>query len=295
MSSVATVAAQAKLNLALHVLARDPSGYHNLETIFARVKLADDVTVRAVDRGRSLDCRGAAWTDPIPAERNLAYRAAVAYAETGWPSGFAIEIEKRIPAGGGLGGGSADAGAVLRALNAINPRPLSVSRLLEIAATIGADVPFLTSEHAMALGTGFGERLMPLSPLPEADVRLCLPEYGVSTAEAYRWLDESRVASGVAERASLRSAGGLHSWSAVAAVATNDFEPVVAAVHPDIHESVRALREAGAELAIMSGSGSTVFGVWDARPCALGAATVGRATIIATRTSPRVEPVELAD
>ena len=124
--ATARTVAQAKLNLFLHVLAREASGYHQLETLFCRLELGDDVTVRTDVRGRSLDCTG----DVIPAgglgptERNLAWRAAARFAEqAGWPNDWAIEITKRIPVGGGLGGGSADAGAVLRCLNAVAPTP----------------------------------------------------------------------------------------------------------------------------------------------------------------------------
>src|SRR5512132_787775 len=141
----ARVAAYAKINLALRILAREASGFHDLETLFCRIALADDVVVRVSDAtDRALTCTG----DALPEEglgapeENLAWRAAEAYADyDNWPRGFTIEIEKRIPVGGGLGGGSADAGAVLRALNALNPRPLPSAELLAIAGTLGADVP----------------------------------------------------------------------------------------------------------------------------------------------------------
>ena len=141
--------------------------------------------------GRTLDCHGpplpTAGLGPI--ERNLAFRAALAYADAvGWPSGFSIDIDKRIPVGAGLGGGSADAGAVLRALDALCPTPLG-SRLIELAAPLGADVPFMTIESPMALAWGRGERLFPLHALdPRARVLIAMPDFGVSTADAYGWL-----------------------------------------------------------------------------------------------------------
>src|SRR3954471_8595902 len=113
MTGAARVVAQAKLNLLLRVLAREASGYHSIETVFLRLDLGDDVCVR-ITSGRSLECNGPAMpADGLGAvEKNLAFRAGLAYAEaTGWPSGFSIELTKRIPVGGGLGGGSADAGA----------------------------------------------------------------------------------------------------------------------------------------------------------------------------------------
>ncbi|MDF1505979.1 hypothetical protein PYV61_23705, partial [Roseisolibacter sp. H3M3-2] len=179
----ARVVAQAKVNLFLRVLAREDSGYHQLETLFQRLELGDDVTVRVGVRGRSLDCGGA---DLGPVERNLAWRAAEAYrAATGWPDGHAIEIRKRIPVGGGLGGGSADAGAVLRALGALAATPLAADGLLGLAAPLGADVPFLTAEAPLALAWGRGERMLALPPLPARPVWLALSDAGVPTAWAF--------------------------------------------------------------------------------------------------------------
>ena len=154
----ARVEAQAKLNLFLRILAREESGYHQIETLFCRIALADTVKVRIAASGRSIDAVGARIpaSGLGPPDQNLAWRAAVAYAEaTGFPGGFEISIEKRIPVGGGLGGGSADAGAVLRALNVLNPRPVPGAELLRLAVSLGADVPFLTQDETpLALGWG---------------------------------------------------------------------------------------------------------------------------------------------
>lgn len=228
--SAARVPAQAKINLFLHVLAREAGGHHQLETLFQRLELADDVVVRTGARGRSLDCRGA---DVGPVERNLAWRAAVAYAEAaGWPDGFAIEIDKRIPVGGGLGGGSADAGAVLRALDALAPRPLPTEALLAVAGRLGADVPFLATDAARALAWGRGDRLHVLPALPRRQVALVLPPVGVPTASAYAWLAEARAGAVAAPR--VLAAGQLDTWAGVAAVAANDFEAPVAAHVPAV-------------------------------------------------------------
>jgi 4-diphosphocytidyl-2-C-methyl-D-erythritol kinase len=264
MSRVARVAAQGKVNLLLRVLAREETGYHAIETIFLRVTLADDVVVRAGDdvRGRSLDCGG----DAVPAsglgptEKNLAYRAACAYADaTGWPATFAIELTKQIPTGAGLGGGSADAGAVLRALDALSPFPLG-GRLSELGAQLGADVTFMTMESPMALAWGRGERLLPLPVLASRPIVFVIPPFAVSTKDAYAWLAHDR---GMYEaRSVVLQPTDLDTWEGIGAIAVNDFEPVVGRRHPEIVEYVDALRGAGALVALMSGSGSTVFGVF---------------------------------
>ena len=259
----ARVEAQAKLNLYLRVLSREPNGFHQLETLFQRVSLADTVSIRAGVSGRSLDCRGA---DVGPVERNLAWKAAAAFvAATGWPRGFAIEIEKRIPVGAGLGGGSADAGAVLRALNAMSPTPLGAEALSLIARGLGADVPFLASELTLAVGTGRGERLRSLSPLPAREVLLLIPPFGISSQDAFAWFDVHAGDRFEATPASLplRLREG---WDTVAHLAENDLELPVFARYPEIAALRRALETAGAVVARMTGSGSVVFGVFETPP-----------------------------
>lgn len=293
MTATARVAAQAKVNLLLRVLAREASGYHSIETVFLRLDLADDVRVRITSGERSLDCAGPAMPAGGlgPTERNLAYRAAVAYADaTGWPAGFAIEVGKRIPVGGGLGGGSADAGAVLRALDALSPRPLG-SALLDLAAPLGADVPFMTAECPMALAWGRGERMLALAPLESRPAVVIAPGFSVATADAYGWLSSSRGA--YATTGALLEPDALATWQAVAAIAHNDFERVIAARHPDIAELVDELHSRDALISMMSGSGSSVFGVFNEAPDAAAITRSIDRTVVATRTSDRVVRVEL--
>lgn len=265
MSRTARVAAQAKINLFLRILAREESGYHSIETLFQRIDLADDVRVTVGGSGKTLDCAGPAMpADGLePTEKNLAYRAALAYAEaTGWPTGFAIEVEKRIPVGGGLGGGSADAGAVLRALDALAPRPVGEAKLLEIATPLGADVPFLTSTSVLSVAWGRGERMLALPALESRPVVLRIPDFAVRTADAYAWLAASR--GSYAARGGAMQLEALSDWSAVAAIAHNDFEDVIASRQPSVSAIVAELRTAGACIAMLSGSGSAVFGVFEA-------------------------------
>jgi len=264
MTAGGTVRAQAKVNLFLRVLAREGTGHHQIETLFCRLALADVVTVR-VTRGRSIRCTG----DRLPPdglgpdEQNLAWRAAVAFAEaTGFPEGFAIEVEKHIPVGGGLGGGSADAGAVLRILNALCPHPLSREDLAALAGGLGADVPFLTQDASpLALAWGRGDRLLTLPHLPTRSAWLHVPGVSVSTADAYRWLDESPPI----HRSTLLEASAFSSWPAVIERAVNDFQAVVASRVPEVgvvvaamYRAMEAERLGAGAFGLMSGTGSTV-------------------------------------
>lgn len=288
------VRAPAKVNLRLRILAREASGFHQLETIFLRLELADVVRVHRA-RDRSLDVSGDTNQAALgPTEKNLAWRAAQAYADaSGIRDGWSIELEKHIPIGGGLGGGSADAGAVLRALDALSPRPLGERRLLSIATTLGADVPFLTSMNACALGWGRGERLLALAPPPARHVVLLVPAFGVNTAEAYGWLS-SRSHAAATDATGILEPASLATWEGLAAVATNDFETVVAAHHPVLAALVDALRRARCAPAMLSGSGSVVFGVLPDGVSAAPRVDDPCVTLL-TRSATRVEPVSLLD
>jgi 4-diphosphocytidyl-2-C-methyl-D-erythritol kinase len=297
------VTAQAKVNLRLRILAREVSGFHQLETLLLRLDLADTIRVRRTESARTLDVTGDADPAAIgPAERNLAWRAAVAYADVaGWNGGFAIELEKRIPIGGGLGGGSADAGAVLRAMDAMAARPLGESALLRIAFTLGADVPFLASEHAYALAWGRGERLLGLKAPQKRTVVLVVPSFGVNTKEAYGWLEAPRASSvPLGDAAGMLTPTALSDWKRLAPLAVNDFEPVVSTRHPVIAELLEGLRGMGCTPAMMSGSGSVVFGVMPADSVGIRFSDPpgdGKPPVrgLVTATADRVEPVVALD
>jgi 4-diphosphocytidyl-2-C-methyl-D-erythritol kinase len=303
-ASVARTLAQAKVNLFLRVLAREASGYHQLETLFCRLDLGDDVVVRTSVRGRSLDCTGEVIPPNGlgPVEWNLAWRAATAYADaTGWPNDFAIEIEKRIPVGGGLGGGSANAGAVLRCLNALSPAPLGQQELLAIATPLGADVPFLTSETALALAWGRGERMLSLEPLPPRAVTLICFPFGVSTRDAYAWLDELRGSDAPIPNVIQRAQ--LSSWATIAAIAHNDFSDVVVPKVGAISTAVTCLESAAASggentIVLLAGSGATLFLVADApNDSASNRLTMSgvQHRAVHTRTAVHVVGVEVSD
>jgi len=279
----ATVQAWAKVNLDLRILAREESGFHQLETLFQRISLADQVAVQvAPGAGLVLQCTPRV---DVPDDRNLAWRAAAAYRiATQWPDdahGITITIDKRIPTGGGLGGGSADAGAVLRALNAINPHPLTQHALLTIAATLGADVPFLTSDDACALAWGRGERLLALPPLPPRAMHLATFARGVNTAEAYGALAAARADGRVvAQGATMHTIASLTDWATLARVAVNDFEVPVFTMRADVARvHAEWCAAAPGALVRMSGSGATVFAI-------ASASEEGALTTVASQWSP---------
>ena len=263
--------AHAKVNLLLRILARESSGYHSIETLFQRLALHDIVSVHVERDGRSLECVG----PTMPAgglgapEQNLAWRAADLYArETGWDTGWHIDIEKRIPVGGGLGGGSTDAAAVLRAMESLSPMPMGLPRLLELGGQLGADVPFFVAGHSRAWAWGRGDRLLALRPLPTAFVRLFIFEDGVNTGAAYGALAARRAESHeVAAPARCYVPEAFDDWASIAQLAANDFEAVVPSMHQGVAAVLPVVRQVATEMratglpaiGMLSGSGATCF------------------------------------
>jgi 4-diphosphocytidyl-2-C-methyl-D-erythritol kinase len=298
---VARVPAQAKVNLLLRVGPRDTTGYHRIFTVFQRIDLADEVVVRVGGSVRALDCSGLR----LPSgglgapEQNLAYRAAIAYAErTDWLRGFSIELTKHIPVGGGLGGGSADAGAVLLTLDALAHEPLGHEVLTDIGRALGADVNFLMSPNVLALGTNIGEQLTPLDSLPVREVLLAIPDFAIATKDAYRWLDDAGGGSmpphSLPPDNSAISLAGADNWATVSVAAHNDFEASLELRYPKLRELRQGLGAGGARIARLSGSGSTVFGVFEGSTPDLGDLALD-AVMIPTRTSARVVQVEVLE
>lgn len=267
-----TVAAPAKVNLWLHVGSRENSGFHSLSTLFCALDLADTVVLRKRD---PTDVTGldASFAPPLealpelgPETSNLAVRAARLFLErAGVKGGVHIHLVKRIPAGAGLGGGSSDAGAVLRALRRMYPRGVDDDEFLEIAVAVGSDVPFFIQRAPLAHGSGRGERLTPVAPLPPRPVVLVLPPFPIHTGEAYGWLDLDRGGAQDSDAAAAALGGPAGSdvtWEQVADRAANDFEGPVFDRHPELRELRDALRDRAARPALLAGSGSTVFGVF---------------------------------
>ncbi|MEO5799112.1 MAG: 4-(cytidine 5'-diphospho)-2-C-methyl-D-erythritol kinase [Gemmatimonadales bacterium] len=259
MSETLTRECPAKVNLLLRVLAREENGYHGIESVFCRAGLSDTLEVTRTASGIALDVEGA---DVGPVEKNLAYRAADAVlAATGRRFGVAMRLVKRIPAGGGLGGGSSDAAQALHAVNQLAGNAVPQSELLQIGYRIGADVPFFVSGAPLALGWGHGQRLLSLPPLPPMPALLLFPGIGVPTGEAYGWVDEIRAGSTPRGSVTL-NLSVLSNWSDLARVGGNDFEGAVFGRFPALRAGFEALTLTRPFLARMSGSGSTLFAVY---------------------------------
>ena len=254
MSEVLSLAAPAKVNLFLRVLEKRSDGFHELETLFQAVDLADEVHVQAASGGGiSLEVEG---PDLGPIEDNLAYRAADAFLKAVGVSGSVlIRLKKRIPAGAGLGGGSSDAAAVLRLMNTMYGDPLDPGELTALGAGLGSDVAFFLGESPLAIGRGRGEQLEAIAPLPEAQLVLALPPVHVATAWAYKKLSARGL-----DNAGPRLGDPPASWAWVASLAHNDFQDVVAAEHPEVQAALDALQAVGADPTLLSGSGAACFG-----------------------------------
>jgi 4-diphosphocytidyl-2-C-methyl-D-erythritol kinase len=267
------VNAFAKINLALQVLGARRDGYHELRTTFQTVALHDTLIFSAVRGPFEMVCDDPAC--PVDCS-NLVWRAAErlwrAAGRRGAPAGVRVRLAKRIPLQAGLGGGSSDAAAALRALARLWRVTLGPDRLRRIASRLGADVPFFL-EGGTVLGLKRGDLLRPLADGPASWVVLVLPNFGVSAKDAYGWWDGWWDAAG---RPALRSdappAPEIGRRAGRIALRGNDLEGPVAARHPDISRVVAALRRSGARHAAMSGSGSAIFGLFDDKRAAETAA-----------------------
>lgn len=246
--------APAKVNLGLHVLRRRPDGFHDVETVLLPIGWADEVRVAPADAFRFTCSDPSLPTD----ERNLCVRAARALANwAGIEPHGALHLEKRVPHGAGLGGGSSDAAHTLRLLAEhwnLTPAP---DDLHALAAGLGSDVPFFLHDGPM-LATGRGELLEPLDYAHPFVLTVVMPPVTVGTAEAYGLVqpdDRDR-----ADLVALVRSNDLERWRLEL---VNDFEVPILARHPEIGRAKRLLEEAGAGYAALSGSGAAVFGVFE--------------------------------
>ena len=266
MPATLTKQSRCKVNLLLNILGKRADGFHELETVMYPLDLFDRLTFKHGGSSFRLTC-----TDPSLAvdETNLVHRAATAFFKsTGIKDGVEIHLEKQIPLAAGLGGGSGNAATTLLGLNELFGGPLPTSRLDELASTLGSDVPFFLQDKP-AIATGRGEKVQPLDSFPAlrgSAFLLVHPGFGVSTAWAYQQLarfpDALNGRAGRAER--LVQLLQKSDAESAANEFYNSLELPVFEKYPLLAVCRDFLREQGATIALMSGSGSTVFGIYPA-------------------------------
>ena len=259
--------APAKLNLGLAIQGRRDDGFHDILSVFQTVDMCDRLTFAPADRGQIiLSCN-----DPhlSVGPENLVYKATLAFQEyTGIDRGVQIALDKQIPMEAGLGGGSSDAAAVLRVLNRLWQADLSHSQLCDIGATLGSDVPFFVQKKGTAVVTGRGDlvRYIPWS-VPVFYV-LVYPSFKVPTGWAYA--NFKKVLTGSGDYAKFLNSVDFDDLSVYNLLRhiENDFLPLVAQTHPETQRILTRLKKAGALAVSMSGSGSTLYGVFESRSVA---------------------------
>ena len=257
-TSLLTLAAPAKVNLYLRVVGRRDDGYHDLVTWMQKLNLCDVITLRLKRRpGILLSC------DDLPADAgNLAWKGAEAVlrqSRHGGAVGVEIQLIKHIPVAAGLGGGSSDAGTVMRGLNRLLGNEFSEEKLVSLARSVGADVPFFASEHDAVWATGIGDVMEPIATLGQHIFILINPGFAVSTKAVF----ESFALTPMVNTSILPGSLVTGEIPLSFAEMTNDLERVTCREYPVIEEMREDLLNAGAVVALMSGSGPTVFGVFE--------------------------------
>ena len=280
-----TVLAPAKLNLSLAVLARRPDGFHEIESLMVPVTLADTLRVRSRPEpgvGLNVSYAGPLAAAAVPREvptdgRNLVVRAAeLLAADAGVGTGLDVELVKRVPSGAGLGGGSSDAAAVIRAAAAIWRLDWPPARLADVGARIGSDVPWFFA-GGPAIVAGRGERVTPVAGLPDRAAVIAWPGVGLSTAAVYARCTPDAGRRGEAAELVAALIGG-HDRDAERLMA-NDLEPPARSLSPEIDRLLEAITAAGGRGPRLTGSGSACFAL---------TRTVAEAEMIAARLSTRI-------
>ncbi|MGQ9745774.1 MAG: 4-(cytidine 5'-diphospho)-2-C-methyl-D-erythritol kinase [Dissulfurimicrobium sp.] len=245
----------AKINLFLHITGQRDDGYHNIITVFQKINLWDEITLTISKEKKEicLECYG----DNLPGgEANIAFKATKIFMDrTGIKCGVKIKLNKLIPIGAGLGGGSSDAAAVLKGLNSLTGNLLNDDDMNNLACQLGADVPFFMSDAAAAIGTGTGTELEAIDT-PQRFYLLVWPGFSISTKWVYEHFKLTSQPYDTIFDA--KQVFRTRLW-------VNDLEKVVAYQYPQIEAIKKRLMDLGAEASMMSGSGSTVFGVFASR------------------------------
>ena len=270
------ISANAKLNIGLKITGKRPDGYHELDMVFLEIGYGDELEVKKTDGGIIFTCTDAS----VPCdEKNLAYKAAALMLEKyGISGGLEINLEKHTPSGAGLGGGSSDAAVVMNVINELYGLRLLPEDMIADASKIGADVPFFLSGGCQRAG-GTGEKLENIGTFPECTIVVVKPkDISVSTPAAYKAYDEmtenensvcgSNIALRTNEMDSLTDAIKAGDLKAICREMTNDLEDPVIAQCPVILDLKLMLMKEGAEGAMMTGSGSAVFGLFQEKAAA---------------------------
>ncbi len=261
----------AKVNLSLDVVSRREDGYHNLEMIMHTVKLWDILSI-SLERSAVTNITISTNSGFLPCDdKNLCFKAARMFLDAGnIAASVSIHIQKNIPVGAGLGGGSSDAAGTLLALSKLTGNPLPADTLTKIAKEIGADVPFFLYGGCM-LATGIGEILTPLPRLEGATILITKPKYGISTPTVYKSLTLNEKTPHP-DTKSVIEAIKSNDIRLLAASAKNVLETAVCDKYPEINQYKNIMTSCGAVYSLMSGSGSAVFGVFESRSMAVYAA-----------------------
>jgi len=269
-----TERANAKINTYLNVVGKRENGYHNIVSIMQTVSLCDLVSVDFRPSFHTSIHLMASGNEAMPTDcRNLAWRAAEKFLlKTGRSGEIRIILEKHIPMAAGLAGGSADAAAVLRALNTLCENPLTLDELCALGATLGADIPFCI-RGGSARVSGIGECMEEIPEMPMSYLVVACRGEGVSTPWAYGALDQRHDDFHTAQDADARPTAIAEAWQKNDLIASceyffNIFEEVVPAVQGNVEALKQTMRESGASCAMMSGSGPSVFGIFETREMA---------------------------
>ncbi|MCK5192641.1 MAG: 4-(cytidine 5'-diphospho)-2-C-methyl-D-erythritol kinase [Desulfobulbaceae bacterium] len=290
-SSSLSLSAPAKINIFLKVLSKRPDGYHELVSWMQKLSLYDLITLHATASGITLQCPESSIPDD---ESNLAYKAAeLFFQETSVTGGVDIVLKKKIPVAAGLGGGSSDAASILNGLNEMFFTRLGEKTLMGMASRLGADVPFFVAEDSSSWAAGVGEKLIKKEPMADCWIILVNPGFSVSTKWVYdnfaltsevnpdiltRFTEAVNASVGQREMLFSEAAGLLQGKQGIFSASDsrfkpdqlyNDLEKVTVSRYPELAELKSRLLDANAIGALMSGSGPTVFGVFEEKQSAI--------------------------
>lgn len=277
------IKAHGKINLSLDIVGKREDGYHLLEMVMQSLSLHDEVVITQIEKGIELTCNKSYVPED---ERNIAYKAAkLILEEKAIDKGVNIEIIKNIPVSAGLGGGSSNAAAVLQGINSLFNLEMEKEELMAMGLELGADVPYFF-EGGTALVKGIGEEIIPLNPFKDQTILLIKPSFGVSTKEAYGLFSLDKVKRHVETNELIHALENVD-YQRISYFQRNLLENVVLRKYPILKNIKKTLKRYGASSALMSGSGPTIYGIFENENAAENAATAldkGGNTVILTKT-----------